>query len=486
MNLFQLILKQMRQRALSTCLTLISVVLGVALAVAILLFQRESAKLFGQNEFGYDVLIGSKGNKLQLVLNTVYHISEGQPPIPYSYYRDFPLMSAVDWIVPFAVGDHYKSYRIVGTLPKILLSFPDAHRRLGELAQEQTKLVLAKNAGSEDVSSRVAAQRKMRDELKAIQKELADNAPDAAGKIGKAISQIDWIVNVIADDKGRTNPRDLQQQTTGTLWAAQAMAGGPFEYRPGRSFTLASGRVFHSRKFEAVVGSEAASRLGLRIGSTFKAEHGTGSELHPDEHDEQWTVVGILKPTHTANDRVIFIPLTSFYAIPAHEKGLEAISQIAGGAAEEPETRPTTRHAEHDEHGEHHHEEAYDMLPDGTIKLKLPEDDWRVSSVAARAKGAWTLQIIWDVNNGKVAMAVNPAQEMQTFFNTFLRGGTYLLLVVSLLVTIVAAVSILVSIYNSVSARRKEIAVMRALGATRAKVLTLICMEAGIIGLAGR
>ena len=49
----------------------------------------------------------------------------------------------------------------------------------------------------------------------------------------------------------------------------------------------------------------------------------------------------------------------------------------------------------------------------------------------------------------------------------------------------VAGVSILVSIYNSVVARKKEIAILRALGATRLRIVTLLCVEAGIIGLAG-
>ena len=50
---------------------------------------------------------------------------------------------------------------------------------------------------------------------------------------------------------------------------------------------------------------------------------------------------------------------------------------------------------------------------------------------------------------------------------------------------LIAAVSILVSIYNSVSARKREIAILRALGATRGKVLTLICVEAALVGLVG-
>ena len=87
MNLFQLVLKQMRQRALSTCLTLLSVMLGVALAIALIVFSREGGKLFGQTEYGYDLVIGAKGSRLQLVLNTVYHLDEPTGTIRWDVYE---------------------------------------------------------------------------------------------------------------------------------------------------------------------------------------------------------------------------------------------------------------------------------------------------------------------------------------------------------------------------------------------------------------
>jgi putative ABC transport system permease protein len=74
---------------------------------------------------------------------------------------------------------------------------------------------------------------------------------------------------------------------------------------------------------------------------------------------------------------------------------------------------------------------------------------------------------------------------MREFFRTFLASTKLLLLTISGLVTVVAAVGILVSIYNSVAARLKEIAIIRALGATRMRVLALICLEAGVISLLG-
>ena len=74
---------------------------------------------------------------------------------------------------------------------------------------------------------------------------------------------------------------------------------------------------------------------------------------------------------------------------------------------------------------------------------------------------------------------------MQEFFSTFLDSSAKVLLLIALLVTAVAAASIMTTIYNSVSARRREIAVLRALGATRRRILSLICLEALLVGCLG-
>src|SRR3954470_21640721 len=135
MNLFQLVLKQMRQRALSSWLTMLSVLLGVALAIAIVILRRESAGLFGQKDFGYDVIVGAKGSPLQLTLNTVYQIDRSPGNIPYSLYEQMlrnPLYRAdVRIAVPTAVGDSNKGRRIVGTLPKAF-GFDDDGKPLPE------------------------------------------------------------------------------------------------------------------------------------------------------------------------------------------------------------------------------------------------------------------------------------------------------------------------------------------------------------------
>jgi putative ABC transport system permease protein len=388
---------------------MLSVLLGVALAVSIMIVQRGGQALFGQSDYGYDVLIGPRGSPLQLVLNTVYHLDASPGNIPYSIYEQLSAARhpQVRQAVPYAVGDTYKGLRIVGTTPR-LFGFDDA--------------------------------------LKPIER--------------------------------------------------------PFEYRPGKSYMMAQGRPFHPKKFEAVIGSEVPRLTGLGIGSRFKATHGdpVGSQK-PDEHDEQWEVVGILAPTRTANDRVLFIPLISFYAISGHEKALEAQAALKAGLGIDqieqphPASAPTTEeahdhdHDHGDEHAEdehHHHDEAFEVSPEGIIDLKLPREKWQLSAILVKSRGGvQAMQLMWSTNNLGQATALNPASVMREFFSTFLSPSARLLQGIAFLVTIVAAVGILVSIYNSISARKREIAILRALGATRARILTLICLEAGLIGLIG-
>ncbi len=400
MNLLQLTFKQMRQRALSTWLTFLSVMLGVALAIAILLLYREGDKLFAQADFGFDVLVASKtGGKLNSVLSAVYQVGGAPTPISYSVYQDLVKNSDVRWALPWALGDNYRGYRIIGTTPALL---------------------------------------GLDDELQPLPEEKR------------------------------------------------------FEYRLNRRFAIAEGRAFHPRKFEAVIGAEVARRTDLAIGSRFKASHGSEQSEFLDEHDEQWEVVGILEPTHTAMDRLIFIPIISAQAVPAHAEVAQGIAEIRKRAGHDDHDDHADHHEhdgpghdEHDHAGHDHHDHVYHLEEDGTIDLHLPEKDWLISAIFVRSIGGRSQNLIFEINNQPYAAAVNPAWEMRQFFEGFMKGSRALLLSISALVTVVAAVGILVSIYNSVSARLREIAIIRALGATRMRVLTLICVEAGIVGLIG-
>jgi putative ABC transport system permease protein len=182
------------------------------------------------------------------------------------------------------------------------------------------------------------------------------------------------------------------------------------------------GRAFHEGGFEAVLGSAAAAQTGLKLGDAFQASHGV--EAAGEVHDERWTVVGVMRPTNTPNDRAIFITLDSFRHIKDHREtsGLSAV----------------------------------------IVKTRSPGS---------------ALQLEYDLNQRPDCMAANPAAVMAEFFSKF-DWIPLLFLAVASLVVVMAAVSIFVAIYNSMSERRRPIAIMRALGARRATVLSIVLMEA--------
>lgn len=196
------------------------------------------------------------------------------------------------------------------------------------------------------------------------------------------------------------------------------------------------GRVFGDGRFEAVVGSAVASRTGLGIGTTFGVSHGLVEGGQP--HGERWAVVGVLRPTGTAHDRAIYIPIETFYAIPGHtvpgqEEGQRPLSAVG-------------------------------------VRLKSPAlrllilQEYRTETAGAQA-----------------VLPSDQVRKLMTIVGDVNRGVT----LVAWIVTIVAAVSILVGLYNTIQGRRREIAVLRALGARPAHVFGLILLEALILCLLG-
>ncbi len=83
------------------------------------------------------------------------------------------------------------------------------------------------------------------------------------------------------------------------------------------------------------------------------------------------------------------------------------------------------------------------------------------------------------------AQAVNPVEQVTSLFALFVDPVRWLLLALTTMICVVSAISILVGIYNSMSQRQHEIAVMRALGASRTKVMSIMLIEAILLACLG-
>jgi putative ABC transport system permease protein len=166
---------------------------------------------------------------------------------------------------------------------------------------------------------------------------------------------------------------------------------------------------------------------------------GVGGGGHEEAETE---VVGVLEPTGTPLDRAILIPIGAYYVIDGHEA---KEGMVEGGARD----------------------------PRGLSAVML-----------GTKAGFYRTRIYRSLNDRLDAQAVYPSQEVRKLFSIIGQGDMVLRLITALIV-VVALVGVMVAIYNTMGARRREFAILRALGARRRTILGLVTGESAVIALMG-
>lgn len=397
MSLWRIAWRSIQQRGLASFLTAFSMSLGVALVVGVLVIHAVVDQSFRRGAQGYDMIVGAKGDKLQLVLNTVFHLGASPANIPYSYYEEFVgdtgrFRTATETAVPVCTGHDYKGCAVVATTPDMFEVF------------------------------------------------------------------------TYRDDQ-------------------------PYEFVEGRNFEADH---FH----EAVLGATAARRSGLKVGDKFRPVASTpGAEKGGDDGHDEFTIVGRLAHTGTPNDQAIFVNIEGFWRCPAHTQGPTFGQRLLAAKSDSTSENPKSDeehkdeaaqtahkgddkahedhdhdHDGHDHDGHHHH--AHEITA-----ILVATDMQSNMDVAMALPGV--------INKENVAQAVMPAQEITALFDGIVGNIQLLLLILAVLVVVVAGIGMLVSIYNSMNDRKREIAIMRALGASRGTVMSVILLESIILALGG-
>ena len=240
----------------------------------------------------------------------------------------------------------------------------------------------------------------------------------------------------------------------------------PFEFAAGRNFKHWSEEHGY---FEAVVGASVAREMKVGVGDGFSPSHG---DPEGARHGDQFRIVGVLEYSGTPNDRAAFINLEGFYLMDDHAKPIDV-----GEFDSLPDDAESSSAAEDDQPN---HAEADPEFE------RLPVEQREVSAVLIRnTSDIIGMSMSNSINEGNDAQCVQPIREITVLFEEFVGPVQLALLVVTALICVVSGISILVSIYNSMSDRKHEIAVMRALGAGRSTVMTVILLESILLSLAG-
>lgn len=212
---------------------------------------------------------------------------------------------------------------------------------------------------------------------------------------------------------------------------------------------LKAGKLFDESKNQALVGSIVAEKTGLKIGDKIKPYHGL--TFNPDEkHENEFEIVGILENSNTPNDRVIWIPLNSFFRMDGH---------VLRGDGNDFEA---------------------------SSKKEIPDEHKEVSAVLVKFRSPLMAQrIAAQINRGNQATIAYPvASVMLDLFNKV--GWVHKVLeMVSWLIMLVAAATVLVSIYNTMNDRRREFAILRSLGAPGLSLVNIILNQAFILSILG-
>lgn len=232
---------------------------------------------------------------------------------------------------------------------------------------------------------------------------------------------------------------------------------GYFEhYRYGRAqpLQLAQGKPF-ADLFEVVLGAEVAEALKYKLGDQIVLAHGVATVSLTQHDDKPFRVVGILARTGTPVDRTLHISLAGMEALHVDwQNGMPARGNAKVSA-----------------------EQARDMhLQPKAITAALLGLKSKVATFAVQRQ----------VNEfrGEPLLAILPGVALQELWS-LMGTAEKALFVVSLFVVLTGLIGMLTAILTSLNERRREMAILRSVGARPWHIAGLLVLEALVLAAAG-
>ncbi|MDB5241088.1 MAG: hypothetical protein JWP57_1713, partial [Spirosoma sp.] len=148
MNLFRISWRNLLDKPLSSFLSGLLMTFGITIISLLLLLNKQLDDQFRKNIKGIDMVLGAKGSPLQLILSSIYQIDAPVGNIPLDEANRLTRNPMIKTAIPLAMGDNYRSFRIVGTNKKYLDHF-DATVGQGRLFQQDLEVVVGPRVAEE-------------------------------------------------------------------------------------------------------------------------------------------------------------------------------------------------------------------------------------------------------------------------------------------------------------------------------------------------
>ncbi|MEA9356369.1 FtsX-like permease family protein [Bacteriovorax sp. PP10] len=226
-----------------------------------------------------------------------------------------------------------------------------------------------------------------------------------------------------------------------------------YRFRGDRKVEISEGGRVPTDTFDVVIGSEVAKKYKHKVGDPIVISHGLSAESILSHDNTPFKIVGIISPTQTPIDTGVYITLQGMEAIHfGWETGMPSGEAINPDRFKKENIEVT-------------------QLTSFMVKLKS-----RIAVLRMRRN--------IDQYEAEPVMAIIPALSLQEMWET-IGYVEQILFLVSLCVLLVGVMSILISLYTSINERRREMAILRSLGASARHIFLLLIYESSFLVLMG-
>lgn len=256
-----------------------------------------------------------------------------------------------------------------------------------------------------------------------------------------ARSDVAWIVPISLGDSHR------QFRVMGTTKAFFER----YKYRAGQSLAIADGQLMEDL-FDTVIGADVAATLGYSLGDPIVVSHGLASFIHHD--DQPFGVAGILEKTGTPVDRTVIVSLAAIEAI-----------HVDWRRGARTRGRSTSEDA-------------------------IRQMDLKPAAITAALVGVQSRLQIFGLQRAindyptEPLLAILPGVALQELWQIVGIAETALV-AVSGMVVVTALIGMMATIFSSLNERRREMAILRALGAGPPVIVGLLVLEAMLMATLG-
>lgn len=226
-----------------------------------------------------------------------------------------------------------------------------------------------------------------------------------------------------------------------------------YRYRGGQSLAFASGKPFDDL-FDAVVGADVAAALGYKVDDRIIVTHGLGKISQGEHDDKPFRVSGVLAKTGTPVDRTVHVSLEAIEAIHIDWKSGSKVPGLA-------------------------------PPPDILRSLKLTPKAVTAAMLGVKSK-LQTFRLQRHINEypEEPLVAVFPGVALQELWS-LVGTAEQALVAVAAMVVVAALFGLATMILSTLGERRREMAILRSVGASPSTVITLLLIEAGTLAFLG-